>query len=95
MIQMKYPDKKEVCLPLLAKKEFTAFDVISISNLLSERESVSRTKFNQNRKTYSVAAIQEILNYQKEYGLNDSETARHFKMSTTTLKKWKDLGIKY
>jgi len=93
MIQMKYPDKKELCLPLLSKEEFTELDVISISNLLNDNQSLSRNKFNQTHKSYSKKAIHEILNYQKEFGLSDFATAIHFKMSRNTLKKWKDLGI--
>jgi len=93
MIQMKYPDKKELCLPLLSKEVFTEFDVINISNLLNDKQSVSRNKFNQTHKSYSKKTVDEILHYQKEYGLNDTATANHFKMSRNTLKKWKDLGV--
>ena len=78
-------------MPLVAKDELSEFDVIRISDLLSERKSIDRTKFNQAHKSYTVDAIFEILNYQKEYQLNNSQTARHFKMSRNTLKKWKDL----
>lgn len=50
-------------------------------------------KFNQRRKSYSHKSIQKILQYQKDNKLNNAETARHFKMSRNTLKKWKDMGL--
>jgi hypothetical protein len=65
-------------------------DVISINTIIFQKAEHSRNKQQQKLKIYTLEDIQIILNYQKEYNLNDSQTANHFQMSRNTLKKWKD-----
>lgn len=93
LIEMKYPYKKKECTPILNKVKLSQFDVLKLSNIISENQIEANNRFNQRHKSYNHESIQEILKYQEEYNLNDTETALYFKMSRNTLKKWKALNL--
>lgn len=91
MINMKYPKKRLSCIAILAKKELTQLDILKLSELIHPERSKSRNQFNQQHKAYNKATIKSILDYQLRHNLTNTATANHFKLSKTTLHKWKQL----
>lgn len=53
--------------------------------------TIENEKFNQRHRSYTKAAIFEILLYQQKHQLNNKELALHFKLSRNTVTKWKKL----
>ena len=92
LLRMKYPDRIEEFRMDLSKEDFTALDVIALNDkIFSKIEDIATGVDNQKLKSYNKATIFQILDYQKKHGLNNSELARHFKMSRNTVGKWKKL----
>ncbi|KFE99034.1 helix-turn-helix domain-containing protein [Chryseobacterium luteum] len=89
LINEKYPEKKEEFKAILSKKNFSILDVITCSNILTGREDKSTFTFNQKHRFFDQQSILEILDYQKKYGYNNAQLARHFKLSRNTIAKWK------
>lgn len=90
MITMKYPDKMYLCENILRKEQISVLDVIHINNLLESSNEEAR-RFNQKLKSYDRTTIFEILDYQTRHKLNNSEIARHFKLSRNTITKWRKM----
>ncbi|PWN68846.1 transposase [Chryseobacterium phosphatilyticum] len=90
MISIKYPEKKEVCRIFLSKENLSVLDVITINNILFNTNCRESTQFNQKHRSYDVSAISYILQYQKRNELNNSQVAKHFKVSRNTITKWKN-----
>lgn len=93
MIQRKYPEKFSFCSHLLKKTMLSFFDILEINKIISGHQKRKTEVFNQRHRSYNKQAICEILHYQKKNDLNDSQLARHFKMSRNTIAKWKKLFI--
>ena len=47
----------------------------------------------QKFRSYKKSDILNILDYQKENGLNNSQLANHFRLSRNTVSKWKKLFL--
>ncbi|WP_426479157.1 helix-turn-helix domain-containing protein [Chryseobacterium sp. CBSDS_008] len=88
ILEIKFPNKKEVCLKILKKNKLSHLDIIKLNNLIFEAEHNSFS-VNQRYKAYNSETIIEILNYQSKKGLNNSEVAAHFNLSKNTITKWK------
>lgn len=71
-----------------SQKEWNSLDVIKMNDALFGDASIKNIGFNQKRKAYDKNSVKEMLNYQKEYGLNNSEMMRLFKVSRNTIVKW-------
>lgn len=84
-----FPDKKEQCMDILNKKIISHLDVIKINTMIFGSVSSDISDFNQRHRFYNKSAILEILDYQKKNRLNNSQLARHFKLSRNTVTKWK------
>ncbi|KAB1229648.1 helix-turn-helix domain-containing protein [Chryseobacterium viscerum] len=89
LIIMKCPQNLDRCSSILMKEELSSLDVIKLNKIISDKEDLGSSIFNQRLKSYHVSDILEILSYQKKNGLNNSELARHFKLSRNTLTHWK------
>ncbi|MCS4304925.1 helix-turn-helix domain-containing protein [Chryseobacterium sp. BIGb0232] len=89
IINIKYPEKEEMCRIFLSKENLSVLDVIQINKVLFNTNSSDNTQFNQRHRSYDVSAISHILDYQKKYQLNNSQLAKHFKLSRNTITKWK------
>ncbi|GAA4155239.1 hypothetical protein GCM10022217_13200 [Chryseobacterium ginsenosidimutans] len=89
MINLKYPEKKERCSQLLSKSSLSTLDIIEMSKILFNRNSKESSEFDQKHRSYNEETIFQILEYQKKNKLNNSELARHFKLSRNTVTKWK------
>ena len=90
ILEKKYPQKKEQCRSLLQKKTLSAMDIIELNQTIfgTDRDNITS---NQQHRSYSKSDILQILDYQKKHKLNNSQLARHFKLSRNTESKWKKL----
>ncbi|KYH06637.1 transposase [Chryseobacterium cucumeris] len=91
IINIKFPEKMEKCLPLLNKADLLEIDIIELNNRIFERMDKEIEKFNQRHRSYNFHSIQKILDYQKKYKYNNSQLANHFGLSRNTVTKWKKL----
>jgi hypothetical protein len=89
LINLKYPEKKDVCNQLLSKGSLSTLDIIEINEILFSHNSKENREFNQSHRSYSKSTIFQILEYQKKNKLNNSQLARHFKLSRNTIMKWR------
>ncbi|CAA7194926.1 MULTISPECIES: helix-turn-helix domain-containing protein [Chryseobacterium] len=89
ILDQKYPEKKELCKPLLSKESLSTMDIIDLNKRIFGAVDEDTESFNQSHKAYSQSSILYILDYQKKFKLNNSEAARHFKLSRYTLREWK------
>ncbi|WP_080777846.1 hypothetical protein [Chryseobacterium phocaeense] len=85
ILRKKYPEKTEACTTILKKKQLTSMDVVLLNEIIFGKESI----INQPHKSYDCNTIHEILNFQIKNQLNNSQLAKHFKLSRNTILKWK------
>ncbi|WP_294241676.1 helix-turn-helix domain-containing protein [uncultured Chryseobacterium sp.] len=90
MIMAKFPDKMDSCSTIINKESLSSIDIISLQKKLFDTQQRELTeKFNQQHKSYDIPTIHKILQYQRDQQLNNSQLARHFKLSRNTVTKWK------
>ncbi len=89
ILNKRYPEKKEVCNPIIEKANLSAFDVI----MLNEKIFGTNTSYNQKLRSYSKSDIIRFLDYQKKHNLNNSQLANHFKLSRNTVAKLKKMFL--
>ncbi|WBV54114.1 helix-turn-helix domain-containing protein [Chryseobacterium gambrini] len=90
MIEMKYPKQKnEKCMSILQKKRLSVLDIIELNKLIIGYNNKEVNSFNQKHRSYDVDTILEILRYQRENNLNNTQLANYFKLSRNTVSKWK------
>ena len=89
ILTKRYPEKKEVCNPIIEKANLSAFDVI----ILNEKIFGSNTSYNQKLRSYSKSDIIRFLDDQKKHNLNNSQLANYFKLSRNTVAKWKKMFL--
>ncbi len=93
MVSIKYPEKAPFCKSILRKKEIGIMDVIRLGKIISGYTSENNSRFNQKLKSYDKKTILEILDYQKKHRLNNSQLARHFKLSRNSITRWKKIFL--
>lgn len=88
IIQMKYPEKYEICKDLLSKKQLDALEVITLNNRIfgTGKKYLSG---NGKYRSYDHKAIMKILNHQRKFNLSNIQLAKHFGLSRNTVSKWK------
>lgn len=86
ILNLKYPEKKEICEPFFKKQHLSAFDIIRLNEKIFGSES-------PRLRSYSKSDILKILDYQKKHNLNNSELANHFRLSRNTVTKWKEMFL--
>ncbi len=91
MINMKYPEKMEVCKPYLIKEQLSVLDIIKLNELIICKQGNNSKSENQKFRSYNTETIINILDFQKKNRLNNSELARYFKLSRNTVAKWKKI----
>lgn len=84
ILDLKFPEKKELRTIVLEKEIVDFYDVLSLNKLIFGEES----KENKH-KSYDSSTIKKILNYQQENNLSNIETARKFNLSRNTITAWK------
>lgn len=92
IISRKYPEKEEICRPFLIKKNLSSLEIIKLNELIFDKKINDDTK-NGKYRSYSRSSIIEILSYQKSRNLNNTELAKHFKLSRNTVAKWKKIFL--
>lgn len=90
IILYKFPDKLEICKPLLEKKKLTQLDILYLNEYLYPKKN---SEYSSKHKSYDKTTIIEILEYQKIHNLNNSQLAIHFKLSRNSVTKWKKMFI--
>ena len=90
LIKKKFPQRSEEFKPLL-KNNLDILSVIKVNKMLFGEEDRSDKQTSQKYRSYNKEAILRILNYQKVYGLNNTQTAQHFNISRNSITKWKRL----
>ncbi|MDF2553960.1 MAG: uncharacterized protein K0R77_3235 [Chryseobacterium sp.] len=88
IISKKYPSRKLDCTDLLEKSDLSVLDIIELNRKIFGSKS---QQFNQKHRSYKQSDILEILNYQKKHMINNTQLAKHFKISRNTIAKWKKL----
>ncbi len=89
MIRMKYPEKEALCSSILNKSLIEPLDIIRLNNIITESSDKKKMQDNQKLRSYDKKTILQILDYQKKNNLNNTETAKHFKLSRNSIAKWK------
>lgn len=84
ILDLKFPEKKELKTIILERKITDFYDVLSLNTLIFGDE-IKENK----HKSYDSLAIKRILNYQKENRLTNMETAKLFNLSRNTVSSWK------
>ncbi|WP_375181388.1 helix-turn-helix domain-containing protein [Chryseobacterium sp.] len=93
LINTKYPHKMEDCRKLLDREELSVLNILTLNKIIFKSENEFSEKFNQKFRSYTKMDVLDILKYQKENELNNTQLARHFKLSRNTVAKWKKLGF--
>ncbi len=86
MIRLKFPEKMDLCTDILNKTQLGNLDIVTLNRILFQTDNEEE---NQKLRSYDRQSIFEILDYQKNHKMNNSQAARHFKLSRNTIAKWK------
>ena len=90
ILDRKYPEKRNACENILNKTTLSIVDVIEINAKIFGKGIINNS---QKFRSYKKSDILNILDYQKENGLNNSQLANHFRLSRNTVAKWKKLFL--
>jgi len=91
MLKQDYPDKlKDPKIVTLLKKLNTTEDILKFNDKLFEQSRESQQN-NQKLKTYDKKTMLKLLQYQKKHEFSTSYMSRKYKISRTTLAKWKKM----
>lgn len=89
MLKMDYPEKlKDPKVIELLKKLNTTEDVLNFNEKIFEQSKESQQN-NQKLKTYDKKTMLKLLQYQQKHGFSTSYMSRQYKISRTTIAKWK------
>lgn len=94
ILQTKFPEKAKECLPFLKKKTLSAIDILELNKKVFGRMDEKSFTTNQKYRSYKESDIIKILDYQKKNQFNNSELARHFKLSRNTVAKWRKIFLR-
>lgn len=89
ILDKNYPQKISTCQTILNKTILSTLDIITLNKIIFGEQDRESVVFNQRHRSYCEKTIMEILEYQKEYNLNNTQIALKFKMSRNSLAKWK------
>ncbi len=93
LITKKFPEKAVECYSLLQKDVLSELDIITLNDRIFGNPNKEYEISNQRHRSYKMSVIKDILDYQEKNKLNNSQLARHFKLSRNTVCKWKSLNI--
>lgn len=93
VITMKYPGKEKECSTLLSKKNLSVRDIVELNEMIFGPSDKQSALDNQRHRSYSRSDILQMLDYQKKHKLNNSQLAKHFKLSRNTVAKWKKMFL--
>lgn len=89
MLRLEHPEKlKDPKIQELLKNLNSSEDVLNFNERLF-KQSKEAQKNNQQLKTYDKKTMLKLLQYQKKHEFSTSYMSRKYKISRTTLAKWK------
>ncbi len=89
MLKQDQPEKlKDPKIQTLLQNLKTTEDVLNFNELVF-KQSKESMKNNQKLKTYDKKTMLKLLQYQKKHGFSTSYMSKKYKISRTTLSKWK------
>lgn len=89
MLRLEHPDKlEEPKIKELLKRLNTSDDVLKFNERIFEQSKES-AKNNQKLKTYDKKTMLKLLQYQRKHGFSTSYMSKKYKISRTTIAKWK------
>lgn len=89
MLRLEHPEKlKDPKIKELLNNLNSSEDVLNFNEKLFE-QSKEAQKNNQKLKTYDKKTMLKLLQYQKKHEFSTSYMSRKYKISRTTLAKWK------
>ncbi|NML72191.1 helix-turn-helix domain-containing protein [Chryseobacterium sp. RP-3-3] len=91
IINKKYPHKKKECQSILEKDNLSFLDVMKMNTLIFGVKSKEAELFNGKHRAYNKSTILDILHYQEENRLNNTQLAIHFQLSRNSVAKWKKI----
>lgn len=84
ILDLKFPEKKELRTVVLEKEIIDFYDVLSLNKMIFGDE-IKENK----HKSYDSSTISKVLKYQRENKLSNIETAQKFNLSRNTVSAWK------
>ncbi|MFP3598634.1 helix-turn-helix domain-containing protein [Chryseobacterium sp. SIMBA_029] len=94
IIGLRHPEKSKYCRAILSKEHISDLDVIRLNDIIFSQQNRENEIFNQKHRAYNEEAILQMLNYQEENSLNNTQLAANFKLSRNTVAKWKKIYSK-
>lgn len=89
MLKLEYPEKlKEPKIIELLKNLNTTEDVLNFNRRIFKQSKESEEN-NQKLKTYDKKTMLKLLQYQQKHGFSTSFMSKKYKISRTTITKWK------
>ncbi|WPO92450.1 helix-turn-helix domain-containing protein [Chryseobacterium sp. HR92] len=89
ILEQKFPDKMNECKMFMEKETLSALEIISLNQIIFGSETISTRGFSSKHRSYDEKSIFEILVYQQENKLSNSEVSKFYKISRNTLAKWR------
>ncbi|KXH78310.1 hypothetical protein [Chryseobacterium kwangjuense] len=89
MLNLHYPHKLTECRPVLDKARLSIFDIHLLNTIIFGKKNKENQVFNQKLRSYNEEDIREVLRYQRQYNLNNTQTALHFKLSRNSIASWR------
>lgn len=87
IIIKKFPEKITNCETILQKQKLSGLDILKLNSIIFGH--FEKMQENQKYRSYNKRTILSILDYQRKNNLNNTELARHYKISRNTITKWK------
>lgn len=92
ILDSRFPEKKQNFLPLLQKQNLSVIDILNIHKKIFGISKETESS-NQRHRSYNKSDILQILDYQQKHKLNNSQLAKHFKISRNTIAKWRKMFL--
>lgn len=91
LLQAEHPEKlNDTKVKELLKNLNTSDEVIKFNEKLFKQSKESQEN-NQKLRTYDKATMLKILAYQKQHGFSSNYISKQYKISRTTIAKWKKI----
>lgn len=91
ILEKKYPEKTKNCEEILHKDNLSTLDILALNQIIFDLNIFVQN--NHKHRSYKKSDVFHILDYQKKYKLNNSNLAKHFKISRNTVSKWRKMFL--
>ena len=93
ILEKKYPEKTKNCEEILHKDNLSTLDILALNQIIFGITDKQSEEKKQKHRSYKKTDVFHILDYQKKYKLNNSNLAKHFKISRNTVSKWRKMFL--